>query len=141
MKHLILYSHMGNKLLDLEIFVVGEDFKFRAPTPTAFWLGKIIIVDKEPEPERQLAMEVIMTPTMEVSVIEEVKNESETTGDSSVGDSGTSPAIELESAERIHQETAGGEPPKRSRKPRKPKATKGIVGGRIVGSDAEISNG
>jgi hypothetical protein len=119
MKHLILYNHMGTKLLDLEVFVEGQDFTFKAPTPTAFWLGKICLVDKELEPEQPTMESVIGTPTWEVAVEKEEKVELTEANNKSARDSRIGEASEPESPEGLLEQPAGGKPTKRSKKPRK----------------------
>lgn len=144
MKKLILYNHIGTKLLDLEVFVEGQDFVWQSPKPVAFWLGKICLVDKEPEPEQPVATEVIGTPMFEVAVekrpeeklsgpvgihtlalldsLKEVKDEPETVDNQSAGDSRISEASEPESVEGLPEQPAGDKPPKGGKKPRKCKA-------------------
>jgi hypothetical protein len=113
---------MGTKLLDLEVFVEGQDFTFKAPTPTAFWLGKICLVDKELEPEQPTMESVIGTPMFEVGVVKEEKVESTEVDNQSTGDSRVGETSEPESIEGLPERPAGGEPPKRGKKPRKRKA-------------------
>lgn len=50
MKKLILKNHLNEKLLELDLFVEGQDFSHTLPEPKAFWLGTIMVVDAEPEP-------------------------------------------------------------------------------------------
>jgi hypothetical protein len=121
---------MGSKLLDLEVFVDGQDFTFKAPIPTAFWLGKIMLVDKEPEPEQPIMESVIATPTWEVAAEKEVDIEPEKVSDSSNGVGGSGEAKQSEGTQRLLETATGAEPTKRSRKPRKPKTTKSSLGGR-----------
>lgn len=49
MKKLILYDHLGEKQLELDVFVEGQDFSWTPLVPQAVWLGTIMLVDKEPE--------------------------------------------------------------------------------------------
>lgn len=69
MKKLILYNHLGEKVLELETFVEGQDFTWESLAPTPYWLGKILLVDKEPEPEEkaEAALEKEVEPKVEVS--------------------------------------------------------------------------
>jgi hypothetical protein len=135
---------MGTKLLDLEVFVEGQDFTFKSPQPTAFWLGKIMLVDKELKPEQLIMESVIGTPMFEVAVekepqvdetyeammadiggkpVEKEETVEPTEVDNqSTGDSRISETSEPESIEGLPEQPTGGEPSKRSKKPRKRKA-------------------
>ena len=144
MKKLIVYDHNGIKLLEQEVFVEGQDFQWQSPTPRAFWLGKIVIVDKEPEPEPKVEGPILQDDLIEITrdsepepinveieeaniamvyqLSKEVKDESETTDNQGVGDTGVSEDVESESIERVPKQSAGGQTRKRSRKSRKSKA-------------------
>jgi len=49
MKYLIIYDHIGEKVMEQQVFVDGNDWEYHALTPECIWLGTILIVDKEPE--------------------------------------------------------------------------------------------
>lgn len=122
MKKLIFYDHNGNKLLELEVFVDGQDFSWQSPRPQAFWFGKVLLVDQEPEPEEKVE---VATTTVALEVVPEVKEEKvEPTevDNQNTGDSRVSETSEPESIEGIYKEPAGREPTKRSKKSRKRKA-------------------
>lgn len=59
MKYLRLVDHLGNEVLKLEVFVEGQDFEWQSAYPQAFWLGKVQLVDKIPEPEKRDTEEII----------------------------------------------------------------------------------
>lgn len=122
MKKLILYDHMGNKLLEQEVFVEGQDFTWQSPKPVAFWLGEICLVDKEPEPELVAEGTTGITTLAEIFGVKEVEHEPTEADNQNTGDSRVSEASEPKSIEGIHEESAGGELAKRGKKPRKRKA-------------------
>jgi len=131
MKHLIMYNHLGDKVLDKEVFVEGQDFEWSTPTPIAYWLGKIILVDKEPEPEKQEEAIVEPEPEPEFETQEQIDEEirleaetqayidkqkeevtevePETVSDKSTGDKGTGEAEQLESLEITPEANTGGD--------------------------------
>jgi hypothetical protein len=121
-KKLILYDYLNNKLLELDAFVEGQDLKFEVVKPTAFWLGKIFLVDKEPELESGTIVYTTPTDDAQVFVESEVKVEPETTGKSSVGNGGVNPADKLESAEELPTEPIREPTSARDRRTRKRKA-------------------
>lgn len=122
MKKLILYDHQGNKLLEQDVFVEGQDFMWESSKPTAFWLGKVMIVDKELEPEPKVEGIVGVNTLALIESLEEVKVEPEKVDNPGARDAGSSEASEPESVEGLPKESAGGEPAKGSKRARKPEA-------------------
>ena len=109
MKKLILYDHLGNKLLEQDIFVEGKDFSTKIVPPKAFWLGDIYLVDKEPEITP--IIEKIFAPVVAESKEEVMPSadESKEVYPESAGERGTGEAGEPESIEGIPEESAGEE--------------------------------
>jgi len=107
MKKLILYDHLGNKLLEQDIFVEGKDFSTKIFPPKAFWLGNIYLVDKEPEITP--IIEKIFPPVVAESKEEVMPSadESEEVYPEDTGERGVSEASKPESVERISEESAG----------------------------------
>lgn len=119
MKKLILYDHLGNKLLEQDVFVDGQDFKYEAPYPTAIWLGKLMIVDKEPEsePKAEISKEQLVSDHI---TLEEVKvNELKEIDNQSARDIGSGEASEHESLEGLSKEATESKPDKRDKHTRK----------------------
>lgn len=75
MKKLLIYDHLGEKTLERDVFVEGSDFEHKFPVPTCYWLGKILIVDKEPEPE------LVLEPEPEIKIEPEPEPTPEPTPD------------------------------------------------------------
>lgn len=53
MKKLILIDHTGVKLLEQDLFLEGQNFEWQANSPTAFWLGRILVTDEPYEPQTE----------------------------------------------------------------------------------------
>lgn len=78
MKKLVVLNHLGDKVLEESVFVDGQDFVYESPTPTAVWLGTILIVDQYPEPEtkvKQSVAEEITEITPQLQELEEGLNQ------------------------------------------------------------------
>jgi len=130
MKHLIIYNHLGVKELDLEVFVDGVDFEWVSHKPTAYWLGKLMLVDKEPEAEAQVW--VVSEPELKEPYyfVEVHAIEPKTAYYQSAGDEGSGEAEQLESFEitpdgdNIRNVTKG------NKRHRQSKTSSNTVGGR-----------
>lgn len=143
MKKLILYNHLGEKEKEFDVFVEGQDFATEFYTPTCIWLGKILIVDKEPEPEfapvaepitpeeaKEMQEEIARDAAREQAMLEEEERERqkevtevepETVGDKGVGESRVSeaeqpPGPETPVKKRVRRKSAKGS--KRMRDPK-----------------------
>lgn len=75
MKYLRLVDHLGNEVLKLEVFVEGQDLEWRSAYPQAFWLGKIELLDKIPEPELEPGPELMPEPEIEETFEYQAKDE------------------------------------------------------------------
>jgi len=123
MKKLILYDHQGNKLLEKDVFVEGQNFHWQSPKPMAFWLGEIMLVNVvESESDTTLKVETIV-PEPITSEREEEKVESEKIHNQDTGNSRVSEASKLESLEGLPEKPARGEPSQRGKRARKRRAT------------------
>jgi len=188
MKKLILIDHLGDHVMDFDVYVEGKDFQWEANTPTPVWLGQLLLLDPEsydqwlrdkekvedvslvsesevevkPEDfdaeiarEAAIVLEVeiketpymtapmfcstcswrgargdcrfghddYLCPNCGTETLEEVKeDELEAVDNQDTGDRGAGEAGEHEDTETLHRDEGGGEPDKRSKKPRKRKA-------------------
>lgn len=122
MKKLILRDHQGKKLLEFDVFVEGQDFHWSPLRPTAFWLGEIILVDREPEPEVKVEREIVTLGDVLENLGVLKKDESEEVDNQATRDSRVSEANESEGIERLFEKPTGGESTSRGKGARKRKA-------------------
>jgi len=108
MKKLIIYDHRGEKQLEFDVYVEGQDFKWQSPNPQAFWLGEIVLVDAVPEETTtSLLLDSQFRSFNEISQ-EEVIDESKTVDNQGIGDAGVSESVESESTEGLSERPSGG---------------------------------
>ncbi len=55
MKKLVIINHLGEIVREVDVFLEGQDTELTWPTPTAIWLGKIIICDPAVKVEAYVA--------------------------------------------------------------------------------------
>lgn len=101
MKKLRLYDHLGNLVMEHDVFVEGQDFTWVATMPTAVWFGGIALVDEKLAVKftdwKDIAEEVVQ----ELEPEKEVIIEPEILDNQSVGDKGTDETSQHESLEVI----------------------------------------
>jgi len=162
-KRLILYDHLGQKKLELDVYVEGQDFTWESPTPQAYWLGQILLLDQEAyekwlqEKEQKKDVSLVSQPLSEPTTVEEeeeiaeivkaveereaLENEPETASDTSGGDEGADKTEQPESAEAAPETDTGGDATERDKGHRQSKTSKKAVGSRSKQPTAKSRRG
>lgn len=123
MKKLILVDHDNNKTFEQEVFLEGNDVIIEMPKPQAFWLGRIMIVDEEPELKPSLYLEPSREESQPEDKSKEEEDESKKPDNQSARDERPDETGLSEDAKGLSQDRDGDVSASRDKRSRKRKAT------------------